>query len=348
MKAVVIYGPRDARYEDVPVKEPEAGEVVIKVKAIGFCGTDYELYTNDMVYIKNGMCKLPMIPGHEWSGIIEKVGPGVTDFKVGDTVVGECTVACGECDFCKKGHANMCTNRTETGVMSRNGGFAEYITFPTSALHKFTKLTFDQAALVEPTAISLNVVNRTNIEEGDNVLVIGPGPIGLQAAQIAKKMTKAKRVFLSGTRDDRLDRAKTFGLDGIINVRKEDLVEKIRELTDGEMIDAVVETSGGASCMEDIIKVINPCGKIGMCGFFGGKVVPCDWDSLTTKEVSIYGALGSPYIWDEVIARLEDGTLEVESMTSHILPLKSYEDFINGMNMMVNRTDNACKIVMHP
>lgn len=349
MKAVVIYGPCDARFEEnYPVKQPGEGEVLIKVKAVALCGTDYELYTNEMVYIKNGMCKLPMIPGHEWSGVIEEVGPGVTNFAVGDHVTGECTVSCGYCDFCKRGQVNMCVNRTETGVMSRNGGFAEYITFPVSALHKFENLSFDEAALIEPTAVSWYAVQRANIAEGDNVLVMGPGPIGLQAAQIAKKVTGAKRVILTGTRDDRLDRAKDFGLDGVINVRKEDLVERVRELTNGEMIDAVVETSGGASCMTDILSVINPCGKIGMVGFFGNKTVECDWDSLTTKDISINGALGSPNVWDDVIAAMESGKLQAKSMISHVLPLNSYEDFKDALDTMVERRDNACKVVLHP
>ena len=348
MKAIVIHGPCDARFEDVPVKKPESGEVVIKIKSIGLCGTDYELYTNEMVYIKNGMCKLPMIPGHEWSGIITEVGPDVTGFKVGDYVTGECTVSCKHCDFCKSGHENMCVNRTETGVMSRDGGFAEYITFPISALHKFSNLSFDEAALVEPTGVAWSAVKRAQVSSKDNVMVIGPGPIGLQAAQIAKKIWNAKRVILTGTRDERLARAEAFGIDGVINVRKENLAERIRELTDGEMIDAVVESSGGAHCMEDIKEVINPCGRVSMVGFFGNKEAHIDWDSFTTKEISIYGSLGSPAIWDDVIAKMEDGTIEAKSIISHILPLESYEDFMKALNMMVERTDNACKIVIHP
>jgi threonine dehydrogenase-like Zn-dependent dehydrogenase len=147
MKAIVIHGPSDARYEEVPVKPPQEGEVVIQIKAIGLCGTDYELYTNEMVYIKEGLCKLPMIPGHEWSGVIVEVGSNVGDFKVGDKVTGECTISCGHCDFCKSGHHNMCTERTETGVMSRDGAFAEYITFPVSHLHKFSNISFEKAVI---------------------------------------------------------------------------------------------------------------------------------------------------------------------------------------------------------
>ena len=289
-----------------------------------------------------------MIPGHEWSGVIVEVGSNVGDFKVGDKVTGECTISCGHCDFCKSGHHNMCTERTETGVMSRDGAFAEYITFPVSHLHKFSNISFEEAALVEPTGVALYVVMRSHIAPQDNVLVMGPGPIGLQAAQIVKKIYNPKRIIISGTRDERLERAKNFDLDGYINIRKEDLAERVRELTNGEMIDTVIETSAGLTVFEDIKKVINPCGKIGMVGFFGDKKPACDWDSFTTKDIAIYGALGSPNIWPDVLRMMESGQIEATSIVSHSLDLKSYEDFENAMNMMVNRTDNACKIIMKP
>ena len=348
MKAIVIHGPYDARYEEVPVKKPEAGEVVIKVKAIGLCGTDYELYTNEMVYIQEGLCKLPMIPGHEWSGVITELGPGAGNFKVGDKVSGECTVSCGYCSFCKKGQVNMCVNRTETGVLSRDGGFAEYITFPVSALHKFESIPFEEAALIEPTGIALYAVQRSHILPNENVLVLGPGPIGLQAAQIVKKLFSPKKVILSGTRNERLDRARVYGLDGYINVREEDLAERVREITGGEMIDTVIETSGGVTVFEDIKKVIKPCGKVGMVGFFGAKKPACDWDSFITRDISLYGSLGSPNIWDDVIRMLEDGTLEVKNLISHVRDMKSYDDFKNALDMMVERRENVCKIILKP
>lgn len=348
MKAIVIHGPCEAKYEEVPVKKPESGEVVIKVKAVGLCGTDYELYTNDMVYIKEGLCKLPMIPGHEWSGVITEVGENSRGFKIGDKVTGECTVSCGHCSFCKKGHPNMCLNRTETGVMSRDGGFAEYITFPVSALHKFEGIAFEEAALIEPTGVAMYVVMRAQVSPLDNVLVMGPGPIGLQAAQIAKKIFNAKRVILSGTRKERLDRGKVFGLDGYVNVREENLFERVREITGGEMIDAVVETSGGSDVFDDIKKVINPCGRVGMVGFFGPKKPNCDWDSFTTRDIDIFGALGSPNVWDDVISLMESGKLEAKSLISHVAELKSYDDFKNALDTMVDRRENVCKIILKP
>lgn len=348
MKAIVIHGPMKARYETVPVRKPRDSEVLIKVKAIGLCHTDYELFTNNMAYIKNGLCDLPLIPGHEWSGIIEEVGNYVKGFTVGDKVTGECTISCGQCYFCKNGHSNMCTNRTETGVLNRDGAFAEYITFPISHLHKFNKISFEEAALIEPTAIAMYAVARSHIKPLDNVLIIGPGPIGLQSAQIVKKIFGSKRVIISGTRKERLDLAKAYDLDGYINIREEDLYSRIRELTKGEMIDAIIETSGGESVLEDIKKVINPCGKISMVGFFGNKKPKCDWDSFITKDITIYGALGSPNVWEDTIEMLEMGKLDTKNLISHTKNLKSYEDFKDALDLMVERREKVCKIILKP
>lgn len=349
MKAIRIYGPSEARYEEVPIKKPELDEVVIRVKAVGLCGTDYELYTNEMVYIQEGLCKLPLTPGHEWSGEIVETGGNTGNFKVGDRVTGECTVSCGKCSFCNKGLYNMCINRTETGVMSRDGGFAEYITFPISHLHKFSShISYEEASLIEPTGIAMYVVKRSQVSPLDNVLVIGPGPIGLQAAQIVKKIYGAKRIIISGTRKERLDRARVYNLDGYINVREEDLFERVKDITEGEMIDTVIETSAGLTVFDDIKKVIKPCGRIGLVGFFGAKKPSCDWDSFTTRDISILGSLGSPHVWTDIIGLMEKGKLDTKNLISHQMELKSYDDFKNAMETMVNRKENVSKIIMKP
>ena len=345
MKAVNIIGPEKITIEEVAIKQPKQGEALVKVMAAGICGTDYELYTNDMVYIKEGLSNLPIIPGHEWSGVIEQVGEGVKGFRAGDKVSGECTVSCGKCWFCQRGKQNQCKDRTETGIMNRDGCFAEYITFPVSHLHKFNTLSFEEAALIEPTGIALYAAMRGGVGPFDNVMVAGPGPVGLQAAQIAKKVFGAKKVILTGTRDERLARAGSFGLDGIINIRTSDLVSQIKSITNGEMIDVVLEESGGAGVFDEIKKVIRSCGRVVLNGFFGSKNAPIDWDFFTVNDVSILGALGSPNVWDQVIALLEAGIIETKSLISHVLPLDHFEE---GLDIMVNRKENVCKVIIKP
>ena len=345
MKAVRIHGPKKVSIDEVPVREPGDYDAVIKVKAAGLCGTDYELYTNDMVYITEGLAKLPLIPGHEWSGIVEKVGSKVSRFKQGDKVSGECTVSCGKCEFCQQGRISQCIDRTETGIMNREGGFAEYIVFPESHLHKFENIPFEEAALIEPTGIGLNAVIRGGVTPLDNLLVMGAGPVGLQTAQIAKKIYGARNVILIDIMDERLGRAASFGLDGTVNVSREDLKRRVSDITAGRMIDIVIEASGSTEAFRQTKEVIRPFGKMVLIGFFGSKKPEVDWDVFTTRDITIIGALGSPGIWDNVIEMLDSGKIETRSLISHKMSLK---DFEKGLDLMVGRKDNAMKVILRP
>lgn len=345
MKAIVIHGPSQIRIDDVEIKKPDHGEVLVKVKAVGICNTDYELYTNEMVYIQEGLSKLPLIPGHEWAGEVVETGDGVSEFSSGDKVCGECTVNCGKCYYCVRGKPNQCTNRTETGIMNRDGAFAEYITFPATHLHKFVNMGFSEAAMVETSAVALHAIKTGDVSPLDNVLVTGPGPVGLMAAQIAKKVYNAKRVILSGTRPERLAMAHGFGLDGTVNIREQNLAEEVRKITDGEMIDVLIEESGGAGVFGDIKKVIKPGGRVILNGFFGAKEAPIEWDFFTVNEVRIIGTLGSPNVWDEVIHLIESGQISTDLLVSHRLKLTEFE---KGLDIVINRRENVCKVIIEP
>ena len=129
MKAIRIHGPKDVRFEEVPIPKVGPDDLLIRVKAAGLCGTDLELYDGTMFYITSGITKLPLIPGHEWSGEVVELGANVSEFSIGDKVTGECSVGCRSCPYCIRGWYNQCPFRTETGLLNRDGGFAEYISF---------------------------------------------------------------------------------------------------------------------------------------------------------------------------------------------------------------------------
>lgn len=347
MKAIIVRGPFQYQMEEKEVKRPEAGEVLVKIYAVGLCGTDYEILSNEMQYYRTGQARLPIVPGHEWAGIIEDLGSDVQGFAVGDRVTGECTVRCGFCSYCQEGMPHLCTNRTETGVMNRDGGYAQYITFPVSSLHKVNGLRMDWAALVEPAGIAMQAVIRADIKPKDHVLVVGPGPIGLLAAQISKKIFGAECVLLSGTRDERLERAKDY-TDGRINIRKSDLEKEVHEKTCGHGIDAVIVATGAESIFKDCEKIMAPGGRISICGFFGNTTAECNWDYMITNCIDIRGSLGSPNVWPFVISCIRNGRLNVENIISHRMLLETSEDFQNAVDMMQMRSDNACKIILYP
>ncbi len=158
MKAIRIYGPGDARYEDVPTPEPGPDDVLVRIRAAGFCGTDLEIFDGTAVHIRSGRARLPLIPGHEWAGEVVSTGAAVREFAPGDLVTGECSVGCRACPYCLKGWYNQCQNLTETGILNRDGAFAEYISYPRHFLHHCDGMSLDAIASIEPTGIALNPV----------------------------------------------------------------------------------------------------------------------------------------------------------------------------------------------
>lgn len=344
MKAIQCYGPKDLRYEEVP--EPQVGpdDVLIRVRAAAVCGTDLEVYDGTMFYLTSGMSALPFIPGHEWSGEVAGLGVNVSEFSVGDRVTGECSVGCRECSYCLRGWYNQCPNRTETGLLNRDGGFAQYISFPKHFLHKCNQMEFDEAAFIEPTGVALYPTKLAKVCPEDYVAVMGPGPIGLFGVQTAKAYG-AKKVILVGTRDNRLAIGRELGADVTVNVRTENLVDKIGEATDGHMIDVVIEAAGTAAVWDNIVAVLAPRARVAMTGLFAGEQCRVDFDPLVVNNITLLGCLGGPSLWAEAISLHESGRVTAKPIITHHLPLS---EFPEAVEIMRNRTDGAIKVVLEP
>ena len=344
MKAIRVYGPKDVRYEDVPMPSLGPDDVLIRIQAAGLCGTDLEVYDGTMFYITTGMTKLPFIPGHEWAGKVVKTGSAVHEFSPGDKVTGECTVSCRMCPYCMKGWYNQCPHRTETGLLNRDGAFAEFIAFPRSHLHKCNKMAFDEAAFIEPTGVALYATKLAQTCPEDTVAIMGPGPIGLFAVQTAKAYG-ARKVILVGTREERLEIGRRLGADVTVNLRTEKLADKVRAATDGHMVDVVIEAVGKASVWDNIAAIIAPRARVAMTGLFAGQKCSVDFDPLVINNITILGSLGGPNVWDEAIELCERGKITAKPLITHCLPLK---DFVQGIEIMRSRTGNAIKVVLEP
>ena len=342
MKAIRVYGPKDVRYEDVPMPKIDPDDVLVKVKAAGLCGTDLEVYDGTMFYITSGMTSLPFIPGHEWSGEVVELGTNISEFSTGDRVTGECSVGCRSCSYCIRGWYNQCQHRTETGLLNRDGGFAEYISFPKYFLHKCNKIEFAEVTFIEPTGIALYPTKLTKVCPEDYVAVMGPGPIGLFAVQTTKAYG-ARKVILVGTREERLAAGRQLGADVTVNIRNEDLVAKIKEATNGHMVDVVIEAVGKPPVWDDIASIIAPRARVAMTGLFAGEKCAVDFDPLVINNITILGVLGGPSVWDEAIDLHERGIITAKPLITHRLPLS---EFSKGIEIMRNRTDNAIKIVL--
>jgi len=244
MKAAVLFGRDDLRVVEAPVPKPEKDELLIRVHACGICGTDPHI-------ISNGWRGQPpfgeYIPGHEYAGEVVRLGESVDEFKIGDRVASEPATGCNRCENCVRGLYTICLNygnrkRGHRHIgFTANGGYAEYTVAPVRCLHPIPdNITYEEATMVTTAGTSLWGIERIGgIGGGDSVVVIGPGAIGLIAQQAAKAFG-AGQVIVTGTRDSRLELAKRLGADHTINVRREDPVAKVNELTGGLGADIVL------------------------------------------------------------------------------------------------------------
>lgn len=278
MKAIQFYAPEDIRYEEVPIQEPQKGEVLVKIMAALTCGTDVKTFRRGHpVLIKS----VPSGFGHEFSGVVAKLGEGVTNFKVGDRVVAANSAPCGECFFCKKGQYNLCEN-----LQFLNGAYAEYITVPARIVEKNMiklpdDLSFEEAAFTEPLANVVHGAERTDIKAGQSVGIIGIGPIGLMFAKYAK--LKGARVIVGGRNELKLRLAKEFaGVDEVVDLKNTENVEEVfKNFSDeGRGLDVAIECVGLPEIWEQTFSLVRAGGTV---HFFGGCKKGSEIKLSTTK-----------------------------------------------------------------
>jgi L-iditol 2-dehydrogenase len=344
MKAYRIYGPRNGRYEELP--DPAIGphDVLLRPRAVTVCGTDLEIYQGTMFYFTSGLAKYPIILGHEWSAEVLEVGANVTNVQPGDKVVGECTVACGQCEFCRKGWYNQCPNRSETGILNLDGGFSDRMRYPANFLHRFERMSFEEAAMVETTAVAVYGVQLVDTGPGDYVAVLGAGPIGLEALQAARAYG-ARKVVVIGGRPSRRDLALSLGADATIDPKTQDLVAETLRLTDGRKFDVIIEATGNPAVTRDLMKIIRPRGRISLIGLFNSQVGQLDLDAFVVNNITLQGSLGSPNVWDETVHLIETGKICTAPLITERLPL---DDVESVFEMMAAKRPDLVKAVLLP
>lgn len=345
MKAIQFARPEEIVYGEIPRPEVKDNEVLAEIAYAGFCATDIELLTGEMVHIKNGNTKYPIIPGHEWSGTIVEVGKNVRDFKVGDRVTSDVSLGCGECDECRKGHYNLCPNREVIGsYRNRQGVFAQYVAVPQRHVYKIPDgLSLEEAALAEPAATAAYAVTKARIPAGAQVLVIGDGPIGQLAAQLAN-LEGASKVILAGSWDEKLNIAKQCGIAETINYHREDVAERAKALTDGGP-EIVIETSGNNSALGSAVQALKPTGRIVAVSWYTGPVVEVAMNTVIVKDAELIGSLASPNSFGPVLRYMAEGKLKVKPLITHVKPLEELADVIK---MIRAKKEMRIKILLKP
>jgi L-iditol 2-dehydrogenase len=280
--------------------------------------------------------------------VVVDVGRHVTGWKPGDRVVGEPhTKHCGTCYLCREGHIQNCAQKRSPG-WGIDGAFTKYLKYDPKLLHRIPDgMTFDQAAVVEPAANTVtDIIERKVIEAGDFVVLLGPGPIGLLAAQVARA-AGARDVMIVGAPADealRLETARKLGFTEVVNFAQTDPVARCLELTDGRGADLVIECSGSPAAIAQSIVMARKWGRICAIGLTGKRPVQLDWDAAMTKVLTLYFNMSTAYTsWDKTIAMMAKGQIQVEALITHRLPLSQWEKAFDVVENL-----EALKVVFHP
>lgn len=341
MKALmkVSRGQEGVQLKNIDEPKPLPQEIKVQVHAAGICGTDIHIMNDEYKY------RLPVVMGHEYSGIVVEVGAEVSEFKPGDRVVSlTAAVTCGKCKYCYEGLLMLCNDRLSIGS-GVNGAFARYLTIPAHLAFKVPdRVSLDEAALCEPLAcVVRSVIERGTVKAGDYVLVSGPGTIGLLAMQIA--IASGGKVLVAGTSVDkeRMILASELGAASTIMVDKEDVMKKAEEFTRGKGFDVAFECAGVAPSADTCLRLLRKCGLYVQLGLYGRKI-EFDHDLALIKEINITNSFASERTsWETALRMLENKQINVLPLISAKLPLEKWE---KGFKMAINK--EGYKILLYP
>ncbi len=326
MKVLTVMEPGRAEFSMEEKPKATGRMMLVKVKRTGICATDFSIYTGESSFVKSGQIKYPVRFGHEWSGVVEAVGEDVKDFKVGDRIVSDSGFACGECEVCKRGDYAACRNDRSVGTINAwPGPFAEYMLVPEFHAYKLPdNVSYDEGALVEPTAVSLDAFTDFEMKPDMTVAVIGVGAIGMGAIWLAKYFG-AKNVIAIGLRDSKLEIAKQIGADTVVNSREADPVEAVLNATGGKGADLVIETTGRESALVQAFKMTIHTGRISIVSFYE-KEITVPMDDIVHRKITVRGAAGQYQNPGRVCEIMGKNPVKLTPAITHRLPFEECLD----------------------
>jgi 2-desacetyl-2-hydroxyethyl bacteriochlorophyllide A dehydrogenase len=335
MKRIVWLGDKDFRIEEVSGFEDTvlgSREVLLRVKAVGICRTDIHIMDGRFSQVVP-----PIILGHEIAGIIERVGPIVARVRPGTRVTCDSVVGCGQCEFCRRGSRQFCQNGYELGFSRDQGGCQELLIIPDENVHPVGGcVSMEEAAILDMEVYA--ALKKSGVRTTDRVLIIGPGPSGLIAVQVARVFGAAK-VLVSGETDERLEVGRQLGADRTINIRKEDLAEVVQEETEGLGVDLVMDCAGTEESFEQALEAVCPGGRLVLYGVYPDPLAQAHVVKIVLKDLTVYGSLSDRKDWDEVITLVEHGKLKLKRLITHKFPLleapAAYEQVRNQRDGLV-------------
>ncbi len=347
MQALVLRGPEEFAIEAVPIPEPGSMEVLCRVRAVSICGTDSHLIAGH--YPDFWPPSYPMIPGHEWAGEIVRLGPGAEQagWKVGDRVAGTSHDACGVCQACVEGRYNLCQNY---GVFELHrqyghnwqGADAEYVVHGIKAIFPLPDdIGFEVGAVIDPASIALHTARRGQVQAGDDVVVLGAGPVGLLSADAAYALG-AGRVIVVG-RGLRLEKAAAMGFE-TIDSNAVDVVEVAREMTAGLGAAVVLEAAGTPTTFTWALRILRKGGRVASVGI-PTESVQLDLRDLVLYELELAGSRASAGEMRRVMPMVADGRIRLADIITHEFALA---DFAAALATFRDKSSGAIKITVKP
>ena len=342
MKAAMLYGIKDLRIEDIEIPSVKAGEVLVRVKAATTCGTDLKIFQRGYV---EKVIKLPTVFGHEWAGDVVEVGEGLDWPKKGMRVRAGNSAPCLHCAMCGKGKYNLCEN-----MIWLWGAYAEYIKVPAHMVRVNMQeipphLSYEEAAITEPLACVLHGVEEARVKLGDSVAIIGAGPIGLLHMLTVKRMG-AEKVIMVDVVEERLEFAEKIGADETVNAEKENVEEKIRNLTGGYGADVVIEAIGKPQTWEQALKLVRKGGTVlefGGCPL--GTEIKVNAEQLHYGETTVLGTFhATPLHFRKALNLIASKTIDVAPLITRKMPLERIKEAFE----ILSTAKNEIKIAIQP
>ncbi len=346
MRAAVIETPYSVSFQEQEVPKLTEHDILVKVEYCGICGTDVHIYKGHVPFVN-----YPIIPGHEFSGSIIKVGEQVSNLSVGEKVAINPNLSCKDytsekskfCYYCKKNRPHFCKKWEALGV-TRSGGFAEYAVCPgTSAVKIPSKdISLMEASFMEPIACALHGINKLDISSSDTILIIGAGPMGLIMISLLQELYSPK-IVVSEPNKIRRDLASSLGVLHTINPKDRPIEQVIPNLTSNEGVDISIEAVGSPETALSALNVLNKGGRALIFGVASESTIPLSLFDLYSREWSIFGSFTNPHENQQAMDILAKKVIDPNLLVSHELDLANLE---KGFNLMNNNASDAKKVLV--
>lgn len=335
MKSIIVKKPNELEIEEREVPQPVKGEVRVKVKLAGICGSDSHIYRGH-----NPFAKYPRVIGHEFFGIIDEVGEGIDPSRIGERVSVDPVISCGCCYPCSVGRPNVCSSLTVLGV-HRDGGFSQYATVPSKNAYTIPDEISDEfAVMIEPFTIAANATGHLKPTADDIALIYGAGPMGLTSVQALKGVYQVKQVIVVDRIDERLAMAQKSGADKVINNTDLSLKEELEKLNIKPTV--IIDAACHPSILQEAITIASPAARILIMGFSSD---PCQitQQGITSKELSIFSSRLNANKFPVVIDWLKKNLIDPQKLITHQF---DYTKVIQAIETFEKDQKNCCKVLL--